>query len=235
MRPADRTCRCSSVIRVVNLRVETSPSTRLNRWTKSNGSSDGDSIRGVIGPLDFEVHDGQTAVITGRSGIGKTSLLETLVGLRPIRGGQIHLDAIDVTSSPPWTRAIGYVPQDRALFGGLCVRENIAMPMRLRRWPKKIMDATIDRCSKGLGIESLLDRDVSRLSGGEAARVTVARAIAFEPKTLLLDEPTAGLDETAAETLLSFVADEVRRLGCTVLHVTHDPRHHRDADQTITW
>ena len=172
------------------------------------------SLQGV----SFEVPAGGYAVLMGRTGCGKTTLLETICGLRSPSGGRVLLDGRDVTDRAPGERGIGYVPQDRALFRTLSVAENIGFALRVRRRP---FGARVAELAKILGVEPLLDRRIDGLSGGEAQRVALGRALAAEPSVLCLDEPLSAVDEETRDGLIALLQDVRRATGVTVLHVTH--------------
>ncbi|MBI3410530.1 MAG: ATP-binding cassette domain-containing protein [Planctomycetes bacterium] len=172
--------------------------------------------------VDLLVPTGRYAVLMGKTGSGKTTLLEAICGLRRVTAGRIRLLARDVTGLKPAERDLGYVPQDRALFQTMTVWENLAFALRVRRWNKDRIAERVEELAALLGLTDLLLRRPHRLSGGEAQRVALGRALSFQPRVLLLDEPLAALDqETRIEmhTLLQTVRE---RTGVTTLHVTHD-------------
>src|SRR5262245_60382167 len=157
----------------------------------------------------------------GRTGAGKTSILEVVAGLRRPAAGRVVLYGRDVTRLPPAARGVGYVPQDAALFRTMTVRENLAFALEVRKAPAKEVDARIGELADWLGLTGLLDRRAVGLSGGESQRVALGRALAFRPGVLLLDEPLNAVDEETRDQLLDLLA-AVRGSGTvTVLHVTH--------------
>jgi ABC-type sugar transport system ATPase subunit len=143
----------------------------------------------------FEIPKGEYGVMMGKTGSGKTSILECLCGLRPITSGRIWLGSRDVTALPPSQRGVGYVPQDGALFGHMTVREHLAFPLRIRRYKAQAIDQRTNELSQLLVLDHLLDRYPKWLSGGETQRVALGRALSFEPEVLLLDEPLSALDD----------------------------------------
>lgn len=181
----------------------------------------------VLRDVDLEVPAAAYGVLMGRTGSGKSTLLEAICGLRPLQAGVIRLDDRDVTALPPAARNIGYVPQDRALFTHLTVGRQIALPLEVRHWRRSAIDERIAEVAALLEIGPLLDRRPAGLSGGEAQRVAVARALACRPPVLLLDEPLTGLDEAARDAACAALAAVQERTGVTVLHVTHDSRESR--------
>src|SRR4051812_29596965 len=157
----------------------------------------------------------------GTTGCGKTSLLEAVAGLRPVAGGRIFLDERDVTDLTPGDRGIGYVPQDGALFRTMTVYNHLAFALALRGWNRAAIHARVTELAAWLGVGSLLKRRPAGLSGGEAQRVALGRALSFRPRYLLLDEPLSSLDEETRGSLITLL-NGLRKAGdVTVLHVTH--------------
>lgn len=171
---------------------------------------------------------GEYAVLMGPSGSGKTTLLETLAGLRPADAGRIELAGIDATHLPAAERGVGYVPQDVALFATMRVAENLGYGLRVRGVGRQAVRQRVTEVARLLGIERLLDRGPASLSGGEARRVALGRAIGFRPRVLLLDEPLGGLDEETREDVYGALEAVRAATGASVLHVSHDQR---DADR----
>ena len=174
--------------------------------------------------VSCEVPGGKYSVMMGRTGCGKTTLIELICGLRRPSSGRIFIGDRDVTYDPPGERGIGYVPQDGALFPAMTVGAQIGFAMRLRGRPAEEIDGVIQRLSAELGIEALLERKPAGLSGGEKQRVALGRALASEPKVMLLDEPLAALDERTWSEMIDLLKRTQREHGLTVLHVTHSRR-----------
>jgi len=171
--------------------------------------------------ISFAVASGQYGVLMGRTGCGKTSLLEAICGLRRVVTGQICLSGRNVTALKPAERGVGYVPQDRALFQTMTVRENLAFAPSIHGWKREEIDARVSELAELLRIAPLLDRSPAGLSGGEAQRVALGRALAARPKILLLDEPLSALDDETWEGMVDLLLQVRKRTGVTTLHVTH--------------
>ncbi len=172
--------------------------------------------------ISFRVETGKYAVVMGKTGIGKTTILESVCGLRKIERGNIMIRDVDVTDWPPADRNLGYVPQDLALFPTMTVRQHLEFAMRLRRFAKVDCNSRIAELSDLLGIRHLLERGVRNLSGGEAQRVALGRALSFQPNGLILDEPMSALDADTRHATQELLREINRRVGITVLHVTHN-------------
>ena len=177
--------------------------------------------RFTLGGVSFFVPSGAYAVLMGRTGAGKTTLLELLAGLRYPTTGRILIAERDVTTLPPSARNVGYVPQDAVLFKTMNVRENIAFALTVRKFPANEIDARVRELAQRLGIVDLLDRRAVGLSGGEAQRVALGRALAFRPPVLLLDEPLSAVDEDTRARLIELLREVRKENNLTVLHVTH--------------
>lgn len=175
-----------------------------------------------IAGVSFDVPSGCFAALMGKTGSGKTSLLEAVCGLRKVDSGSITLCGRDVTNLRPSERGIGYVPQDGALFETMSVREHLAFACRLRKWEKSKIDDRVREIADLLEIRKLLDRKPKGLSGGEVQRVALGRALSFEPEVLLLDEPLSALDDATREQMYDVIARVHEHAGTTALHVTHN-------------
>lgn len=171
--------------------------------------------------VSYAVPTGDYAVLVGRTGSGKTTILEVIAGLRNPRGGKIRLRQRDVTALPPAARGLGYVPQDVALFRTMTVRENLGFALQVRGATSAEIAARVAELAGWLGLQGILDRRAVGLSGGEAQRVALGRALAFRPDILLFDEPLTALDEATREELLNILVELRKSRTVTVLHVTH--------------
>jgi ABC-type sugar transport system ATPase subunit len=182
--------------------------------------------------LTLEVPGGAYAALMGKSGCGKTTVLEIICGLRPVLAGKVYLGDRDVTHLKPAERGIGYVPQDRALFPTMKVRHQLAFSLQLRRRPVEEVAERVDELAQWLEIDHILDRMPDKLSGGESQRVALGRALASKPQLLCLDEPLSALDETLHDDMCSLLSKIHQEAAITILHVTHSRREaERLADQ----
>jgi ABC-type sugar transport system ATPase subunit len=172
---------------------------------------------------DYNLHlqKGEYVVLMGKTGCGKTTILEAVCGLRKITSGSIILANQEITHLKPADRNIGYVPQEGVLFQTMNVQENINFPLRIRKWSTAQQKERTEYLCNMMGITHLLDRGVTKLSGGEKQRVALARALSFEPEILCLDEPMSALDEETRPLMYTLIEEVRSRLNITALHVSH--------------
>ena len=173
-------------------------------------------------PVNLTVNAHEVMAILGRTGSGKTVLLEAIAGMFPGDTGEILYDGIDVCSIRPGNRKLGLVYQDQALFPHLTVYDNIAFGMKMHRFSKADQRSAILDIAKSLGIDHLLDRYPQTLSGGERQRTALARAIVLKPELLLLDEPFSALDPSTKVQLYRLFRRIHEKYNCTIIFVTHD-------------
>lgn len=171
--------------------------------------------------ISFEVKRKEYFVVLGRSGAGKTLLLEVIAGIHKPDSGKIYLDCEDITEKPPEKRNIAYMPQNYALFPHLSVYDNIAYGLKVRRVGKGETKRIVHELAEVLDISHLLHRKPKTLSGGEQQRVALARALAVKPKLLLLDEPFSNLDVTTRLKIIEEMKKWHEEFGFTAIHVTH--------------
>ena len=162
-------------------------------------------------------------LLTGPVGCGKTTLLEAICGLQPIRSGTLHLRGADVTNAAPAERRVGYLPQDVALFDHLTVQENIAFGCQGLSWSRSQCTQRVRQLAVELGIDDLLKRSPSQLSGGQRKAVGVARAVASNPDIVCLDEPFVALDDEARSEMVRWLMKQLQETAATMLVVTHHP------------
>ena len=173
--------------------------------------------------IDFQVAEGAYTCLSGRSGAGKTSIMEAICGLRAIQSGRILIGGKDQTYAPPEDRQIGYVPQDGALFRSLTVRRHLSLGLELRHWSKQQREERVQALAVQTGLTDLLERRPSQLSGGEQQRVALARALSFGPQALCLDEPFSALDPAARKDMQHLLVRLQHVYACSILHITHYP------------
>jgi ABC-type Fe3+/spermidine/putrescine transport system ATPase subunit len=171
--------------------------------------------------INLEVSDGQYYVLLGRSGSGKTQLLELIAGLEHPDTGSIFLDNTDITRQRIQDRKVGIVFQDYAVFPHMTVFGNISYPLRVRKEDKKSIAQKVENAASAMNIKHILERSTEKLSGGELQRVALARTLITSPRLLLLDEPLSSLDTSLKDDLKRLLRN-LNRSGQTIIHVTHD-------------
>jgi multiple sugar transport system ATP-binding protein len=172
--------------------------------------------------LDLEIPDGEFMVLVGPSGCGKSTALRMIAGLETPSGGRILIGDRDVTALPPQERDIAMVFQTYALYPHMTVRENLAFGLRMRGAGREVIQSRVEGAARALGLEPHMGRKPAQLSGGQRQRVALGRAIVREPKVFLFDEPLSNLDAKLRVETRAELARLHRRLGATVVYVTHD-------------
>ncbi len=173
--------------------------------------------------VSLTIPTGDYGVLMGKSGCGKTTILEAVCGLRTFSSGKIFLNGLDVSELKPGERGIGYVPQDRALFPNLKVQNQLAFALEIQKHHREEIGERVEEMANLLGIHHLLDRFPESLSGGEAQRVALGRALSHHPSVLCLDEPLSALDEDTHNETCELLKNIHQQIGLTVLHITHSP------------
>jgi ABC-type sugar transport system ATPase subunit len=158
----------------------------------------------------------------GKTGSGKTTILESIIGLRSISSGKIFLHDHDVTDLQPAARNIGYVPQDGALFSTMTVHDQMAMALSIRGVSTSTIQRRVEELAEVLGITYLLRRKPHGLSSGERQRVALGRALSFRPRVLCLDEPLSALDDETRHQICDLLANVQKVTKVTTLHITHN-------------
>jgi multiple sugar transport system ATP-binding protein len=179
---------------------------------------------GVVGVkgISLRVEEGEFLTLLGPSGCGKTTLLRLIAGLETPDSGQIYIEGKLVNGLPPAQRNIAMVFQSYALYPHMSVYDNIAVGLRIRKFPKEEIDRRVKEVATLLGIAELLGRKPRALSGGQQQRVALGRAIARRPTVFLLDEPLSNLDALLREQTRSDLKLLFSGIGATVIYVTHD-------------
>lgn len=180
----------------------------------------GDTV--AMSDVSLTIEPGETLGIVGPSGCGKTTTLRTVAGFETPSRGQVRFGDDDVTTLPPEQRDVGLVFQSYALFETMTVRENVEFGLKMRDVPADERHTRASRLLRMLDIEAMADRDPATLSGGQQQRVGLARALAIEPRVLLLDEPMTGLDAQLKSRLQEEIGSLLDSIDVTSLYVTHD-------------
>lgn len=188
--------------------------------------------RPVVRGVSLEIDQSQIVGLLGPNGAGKTTTFYMIMGLVKANGGDVFFDSTKVTRLPMYQRAklgVGYLPQESSVFRRLTVRENIELVLEQARVPKKEGKRRIEALADELHIGAILDREGAVLSGGERRRAEIARALATEPKFILLDEPFTGIDPVTIEELQHLIQD-LKKRGIGILITDHNV----DATLSIT-
>ncbi len=191
-------------------------SVRLDNLCKDFGP-----VRAVDG-VSLEIPDGELMVLVGPSGCGKSTLLRLVAGLEEATSGGIFLDDREVSRVKPQDRDVAMVFQNYALFPHLNVEQNMAFSLKFRKVAKPEIRLRVAEAAEVLGLAGLLRRKPAELSGGQRQRVALGRAMVCKPKVFLLDEPLSNLDARMRAGMRAEIAELHRRLGTTMIFVTHD-------------
>ena len=170
----------------------------------------------------LDVHPHEIFAILGSTGSGKTVLMEAVAGACSWERGEILLDGKRADTLPIQQRHLGILYQDYALFPHMTVRENIGYGLKVRKTDPAEIERRVDRLLAGFGIKAIADRYPGIISGGEAQRTALARALILEPDILLLDEPFSALDPATKRQMYGVMQDVHTRFDCTIVFVTHD-------------
>lgn len=181
----------------------------------------------VVDDVSFIVPDGQVISLLGPSGCGKTTVLRMVAGLEEPSSGAIYLGEnplflMGSKNVPPQKRSMGMVFQQYALWPHMTVEGNVGFPLEMKRFGKKQIQEKVREVLSLVGLEDLAHRYPHELSGGQQQRVALARAVGMEPNVLLLDEPLSNLDTKLREQMRRELKSLQKRLGLTMLYVTHD-------------
>ncbi len=172
--------------------------------------------------VDVSVMDHEIFAILGRTGSGKTVLLESMAGFHHPEEGVVCYDKTDVEEIPLERRRIGFVYQDYSLFPHMKVKDNIQFGLKMHKVPKRECHRISEEMMEKLGISHLKNRHPNTLSGGEKQRVSIARALVLKPEILFMDEPFSALDPNTKVKMYELMKDIHRELNCTIVFVTHD-------------
>jgi multiple sugar transport system ATP-binding protein len=176
----------------------------------------------VIHGIDMHIASGEFCVFVGPSGCGKSTLLRMISGLEAITGGEVQIDGAVVNHVPAAQRGLAMVFQSYALYPHMSVRKNLSFGLENLKTPKAEIDRRVAEAARMLQIDPYLDRRPGQLSGGQRQRVAIGRAVVREPKVFLFDEPLSNLDAELRVNMRREIANLHRRLGNTMIYVTHD-------------
>ena len=176
----------------------------------------------TLSPISLTIQMGEIFAILGRTGSGKTVLLEAISGMFPGDTGSILLDGTDIRDIPPGQRKLGLVYQDYGLFPHMKVKENISYGLKMHGYSKKEQDSRAQELMEMLSISHIGDQYPGTLSGGESQRTALARALALAPQVLLLDEPFSALDYLTRLSMREWLLEQWEKEKKTVLFITHD-------------
>ena len=190
------------------------------RFENVQKSYDGENL--VVKNLNLEIEGGEFLTLLGPSGSGKTTCLMMLAGFETATHGEIYIDEQPINRIPPHQRGIGMVFQNYALFPHMTVAENLAFPLKVRRRAPAEVARLVGKALEMVHLGEFGGRAINQLSGGQQQRVAVARALVFEPKLVLMDEPLGALDKNLREKMQYELKHIHEALGVTFVYVTHD-------------
>lgn len=176
----------------------------------------------ILKGINIDIADGEFLILVGPSGCGKSTLMNIIAGLETVTSGSLELNGREVTETSPKDRDIAMVFQSYALYPTMNVARNISFGLEMRKVPKAERERVVSEVSKLLQIDHLLDRKPSQLSGGQRQRVAMGRALARSPRVYLFDEPLSNLDAKLRVEMRTEIKKLHKRLGTTIVYVTHD-------------
>jgi multiple sugar transport system ATP-binding protein len=176
----------------------------------------------AVDSVSLDIADGEFVILVGPSGCGKSTTLNMIAGLEDITEGELRIGGQVVNNKAPKDRDIAMVFQSYALYPHMTVRENMAFALKLAKTPQSVIDAKVTEVARVLELEPHLDRKPANLSGGQRQRVAMGRAIVRDPAAFLMDEPLSNLDAKLRVQMRTQVSRLQRRLGTTMVYVTHD-------------
>ena len=176
----------------------------------------------AVKAIDLDINDGEFMILVGPSGCGKSTALRMIAGLEDITDGDLIIGGERVNDLAPRDRDIAMVFQNYALYPHMTVRDNMGFALKLSKTPKSEIDQKVTEAARILDLEQHLERKPANLSGGQRQRVAMGRAIVRDPKAFLMDEPLSNLDAKLRVQMRTEVARIQKRLGTTMVYVTHD-------------
>ena len=187
----------------------------------------------ALDDVSLTVRDGSLTALLGPSGGGKSTLLRVIAGLEQPDSGSVVINGEDVTAQPAQHRGVGFVFQHYAAFKHMTVRDNVAFGLSIRKRPKDEIDARVDELLKLVHLDGLHKRYPSQLSGGQRQRMALARALAVQPRVLLLDEPFGALDANVRKELREWLRRLHEEVHVTTIFVTHDQEEAMEVSEQI--
>lgn len=187
-----------------------------------NVSKSYDNKSKVVTDVNLDVQDKEFVVLVGPSGCGKSTTLRMIAGLEEITSGEIYVDGKVINEISPKDRDIAMVFQNYALYPHMTVFDNLAFGLKLRKYNKEEIETRVNEVAKILELEEYIKRKPKALSGGQRQRVAVGRAIVRHPKVFLFDEPLSNLDAKLRVQMRTEISKLHKRLGATIIYVTHD-------------
>jgi putative spermidine/putrescine transport system ATP-binding protein len=181
-----------------------------------------DGKSNAVDHVSIDVARGEFVTFLGPSGSGKTTTLLMIAGFETPTGGSVELGGRDLALSKPYERNIGMVFQNYALFPHMTAAKNVVFPLKMRHFPRKDLQARVERMLELVGLGRFADRYPRELSGGQQQRIALARGLVFNPDVLLLDEPLGALDKNLRQQMQVEIKRIHREIGITMIYVTHD-------------
>ena len=200
---------------------------------KVEGASKSFGDFAALEDVSLEVPDGSLTALLGPSGSGKSTLLRAIAGLEELDRGRVVIGDQDATSAPPQQRNVGFVFQHYAAFKHMSVFGNVAFGLSIRKWPKPAISERVHELLRLVQLDGLADRYPDQLSGGQRQRMALARALAVEPKVLLLDEPFGALDAKVRKDLRAWLRRLHDEVHVTTIFVTHDQEEAMDVAEQL--
>jgi putative spermidine/putrescine transport system ATP-binding protein len=176
----------------------------------------------VLKDISLSIEKGELVTLLGPSGCGKSTLLRVFAGLEVFQEGDVYLDGENINHVSPKNRNVGMVFQSYALFPNMTVFENVAFGLSIKKLPKEKIEQKVMRVLDLVNLTDKKDYYINQLSGGQQQRISLARSLVTEPKVLLLDEPLSALDAKIRKQLQMDIRELQRKLGITMIFVTHD-------------
>lgn len=178
--------------------------------------------KNVLENLSFDVYESEFLSILGESGCGKTTLFRCLIGIEEFDKGEVFLDNINITNKPASERKMGIVFQNLALFPNMNVYNNIAYPLKVKKYPKDVIANLVKEMLEVTGLIEHQLKYPHELSGGQKQRVAIARTLVLRPEIILFDEPMSALDVSTKNVLRDFLKEIQAKFGITMIYITHD-------------